>query len=77
MSDSLRTMATIVMLLGLAACGGGGGGGGDGGTIGGGGGSTSTTYVLTVTGIEMTDTRTAQPVDAAGLPIVGATITRN
>ena len=77
MTHSLRIIAFLMMLLSLAACGGGGGGDGGGNNGGNGGGTTSSTYVLTVTDIDMTDTRTAQSVDAAGLPIVGATVTRN
>jgi hypothetical protein len=74
MTHSLRTIAFLLMLLGLTACGGGGGGGN---SSGGGGGTTPSTYMVTITDIDMIDTRTAQSVDAVGLPIAGATVTRN
>ncbi len=78
MTHSLQTILFLMMLLGLAACGGGGGGDEGSGNSGGGStGTTSNTYVVTITDIDMADTRTAQSVDAAGLPITGATVTRN
>ncbi|MEJ2128867.1 MAG: hypothetical protein P8X81_08465 [Woeseiaceae bacterium] len=78
MIRGLRYISMMAAALAIAACGGGGGGGGDGGgNGGGGGGGTGTTYTVELTAVEMTDTRTDQAVDATGLPITGATVTRN
>lgn len=59
----------------VSACGGGGGGGDNDGS--GGGGTTTSTYSVDLTTIELTDSRTGQPVSLTGLPISGATVTRN
>lgn len=71
-------LAAAVALF-LAACGGGGGGGGDNG-------STnppppppppaSVTFTAELTALELEDRATGQPVDAAGMPLQGATLTR-
>ncbi len=71
------------VLLSLAACGGGGGGGNGGGNNGGGGGVTpppppaSQTYSVALTGVTLTDRQTDDAVAPSGLPIAGATATRN
>lgn len=75
-----RPALVAAITLFLAACGGGGGGGG--------GGTnppppppppppTSVTFTAELTALELEDTATGQPVDAAGLPVRGATVTRN
>lgn len=67
--------ATALFALLLTACHGGGGGGGGGGN--GGGGATSTTFSVQLTDVELQDTRRNLAVGETGLPIGGATITRN
>lgn len=72
---------SAILLLALAAAGTSGCGGGGGGTAGAGGGNggppNAKTYTLELTGLELTDTRTGAAVDAGGLPIKGATVTRD
>ena len=80
-STKRPALAAAVALF-LSACGGGGGGGGDSG-------STgpppppppppppaSVTFTAELTALELEDTATGQPVDAAGMPLQGATLTR-
>ncbi|WP_405226937.1 hypothetical protein [Lentisalinibacter sediminis] len=80
-STKRPALAAAVALL-LTACGGGGGGGGDNG------GTNppppppppppaSVTFTADLTALELEDTATGQPVDAAGMPVRGATVTRN
>ncbi|WP_405236032.1 hypothetical protein [Lentisalinibacter orientalis] len=84
MIDRLRRgCLTAACLLMFAACGGGGGGGGDNG------GTnpppppppppppSSVTFTAELMALELEDTATGQPLDAAGLPVQGATVTRN
>ncbi len=78
-----RPALVAAITLFLAACGGGGGGGG--GDTGGTNPPppppppppTSVTFTAELTALELEDTATGQPVDAAGLPVGGATVTRN
>ena len=77
-----RVALLAAAALSLSACGGGGGGGGDNG------GTNppppsppppppSVTFTAELTALELEDTATGQPVDPAGLPVQGATVTRN
>jgi hypothetical protein len=80
---SMKRVALLAAALSLSACGGGGGGGGDNG------GTnppppsppppppSSVTFTAELTALELEDTATGQPVDPAGLPVQGATVTRN
>lgn len=82
-STKRPALVAAVALL-LTACGGGGGGGG-----GDNGGTNppppapppppppSVTFTAELTALELEDTATGQPVDDAGLPVQGATVTRN
>lgn len=73
--SNLRNLVLVLMALVVTACGGGGGGSNDGDN--GGGGNVGTTYTVDLTAVGMTDTRTGLSVDASGLPVGGATVTRN
>lgn len=78
-----RGCLTAACLLMLAACGGGGGGGG-----GDNGGTnppappppppppSSVTFTAELTALELEETATGQPVNPAGLPVQGGTVTR-
>ncbi|NBC23498.1 MAG: hypothetical protein GVY21_08495 [Gammaproteobacteria bacterium] len=81
-----RPALVAAITLFLAACGGGGGGGG--GDTGGTNPPppappqpppppTSVTFTAELTALELEDTATGQPVNPAGLPVQGATLTRN
>lgn len=80
-----RVALLAAAALSLTACGGGGGGGG-----GDNGGTnppppspppppppSSVTFTAELTALELEDTATGQPVAPAGLPVQGATVTRN
>ncbi|HKK22974.1 MAG TPA: hypothetical protein VJ947_04745 [Pseudohaliea sp.] len=84
MIDTLRRGCLLsACVFMLAACGGGGGGGGGDNN----GGTnpppppppppSSVTFTAELTALELEDTATGQPVDPAGLPVPGATLTRN
>ncbi len=70
------TCLSLITVL-LAACGGGGSGGG------GGNGNPpppppqAVTYTLEVTDVSLTDLQTGRTVDGTGLPVSGATASRN
>jgi|GEM_PF-2645536 len=74
---SKRVLPALAPLLFLAACGGGGGGGGDNG-----GGPpppppVAVTYSVTLTELDLEDTRSGTAVDPTGLPVAGAQASRN
>lgn len=77
MTVSTGKIIVVILVSGalMSACGGGGGGGGN--DNGGGDGTTASTYTVDLTTIEMIDSQTGQPVSPTGLPISGATVTRN
>ncbi len=61
----------------LCACGGGGGGDGGGSSSGGGATTAPVTYSANVTALVLEDTRSGEGIVVDGLPLAGATVTRN
>jgi len=74
--NAIKATTTMLVCAALvAACGGGGGGGnGNGDNT---GGNPAITYTATLTDVALIDTRTGQAINVTGLPIQGATVTKN
>lgn len=72
-----KTMATLLASFLLSACGGGGGDSGSDGPPPPPPPPTATTYTLQLTDANLQDTRSNTTIDPTGLPVTGATATRN